>query len=417
MSVIASNKAFRFLLLALIAAALIVPAAVAQDDVTVTYAADEPVVIAVAAGITGEGIAPLGIDIVRGVELANEARPTVTVGDVEFEVILQVEDEGCSAEGGQAVANRLAADPKIAGVVGHMCSSSCFAGAPIYDAADFTTISPSCTNPDLSTQGFTSFNRAAPTDATQGRLAADFIYNYLGVRTIATIHDGSPYGEGLVNFVAENFIALGGAVVAQDAVTVGETDFRALLEEIAAAGPELIYFGGFPAEAARLAQQRADVGMADVLFMGADGIQGTEVVEQAGAAAEGMIASAPVPSGEAYEEFLAEYEAAYNELPPAPFHANAWDGYNILLDAVEAVGTVDGEGNLVISRAAIREYVRTLTDYVGLIGPMANDGNGELVTQGGYTFFIVTDGVFTPVQDYAFMGEEEMEPEATEAGS
>ncbi len=416
MSVIASNKAFRFLLLALIAAALIVPAAVAQDDVTVTYAADEPVVIAVAAGITGEGIAPLGIDIVRGVELANEARPTVTVGDVEFEVILQVEDEGCSAEGGQAVANRLAADPKIAGVVGHMCSSSCFAGAPIYDAADFTTISPSCTNPDLSTQGFTSFNRAAPTDATQGRLSADFIYNYLGVRTIATIHDGSPYGEGLVNFVAENFIALGGAVVAQDAVTVGETDFRALLEEIAAAGPELIYFGGFPAEAARLAQQRADVGMADVLFMGADGIQGTEVVEQAGAAAEGMIASAPVPSGEAYEEFLAEYEAAYNELPPAPFHANAWDGYNILLDAVEAVGTVDGEGNLVISRAAIREYVRTLTDYVGLIGPMANDGNGELVTQGGYTFFIVTDGVFTPVQGYAFGGAE-AEPEATEAGS
>jgi ABC-type branched-subunit amino acid transport system substrate-binding protein len=47
-------------------------------------------------------------------------------------------------------------------VVGHMCSSSCVAGAPIYDAAGYTTISPSCTAPDLTFRGFTSFNRAVP---------------------------------------------------------------------------------------------------------------------------------------------------------------------------------------------------------------------------------------------------------------
>lgn len=365
---------------------------------TVVIAAGESVVLGMAAGLSGDGIAPLGTDIQRGVELALAARPTVTVDGVEFTVVMDAQDDLCSAEGGQAVANRFAADGRVVGVVGPMCSSACLAAAPIFDAAGFTTISPSCTNPRITTSGFTSFNRAVASDAAQGVVAAAYIYNELGARTIATIHDGSAYGEGLVSVVAASFEALGGEVVTSDAISVGDTDFRGLLEDIAQEEPDLIYFGGFPAEAARIAVQRADAGLEEVPLFGADGILGTEYVELAGEAAVGTYATSSVPNeSAALEAFLASYVETYGEEPPAPYHANGFDGANIFLDAIEAVGTVDADGNLVIDRAALANYVRTLDGFDGLVGLLANDGTGELVTSGVFTVSLVGDDGFAAV--------------------
>ena len=103
---------------------------------------------------------------------------------------------------------------------------------------------------------------------------------------------------------------MGGKVVSSDAVQVGDTDFRGLLDDIAQNDPELIYFGGFPAEAARLIQQRADAGLENVPFMGADGINGTEVISLAGESAEGVYATKAIPaSSQALTDFLDRYVA------------------------------------------------------------------------------------------------------------
>ncbi len=339
---------------------------------------DESIVIGLATGLSGEGIAPLGIDIQRGAELALEDRPTVMVDGKEFKVSLDVQDDQCSADGGQSVANRFASDGSIVGVVGPMCSSACRAAAPIFDAADYTSISPSCTAADLTTSGYSSFNRAVVSDAFQGVIAAEYIYNVLGVHSIATIHDGSTYGEGLVTVVSDRFETLGGTVVSSDAVSVGDTDFRGLLDDIAQADPELIYFAGFPAEGARLLEQRADAGLETVPFMSADGVLGTEVIDLAGASADGLYATKAVPaSSEALDAFLQRYVATYGEEPPAPYHANGYDGVNILLDAVEAVGTVDANGDLVVMRDDVQKYVRSLSNFQGLTGVLNADGTGE----------------------------------------
>jgi len=363
----------------LLLAALVLPTA-AQDAATVTVAPGGEVVIGLAAALSGEGLAPFGEDIQRGAELALEDRSTVTVGDQEFPVRLDVQDDLCSAEGGQAVANLFVADTSVVGVVGPMCSSACTAAAPIFDEAGYSSISPSCTAANLSQQGFTSFNRAVVSDGFQGKVAAQFIFENLGVTKIATIHDGSPYGEGLVTEVTKRFEELGGEVVAADAVNVGDTDFRSLLEDMAPAEPELIYFGGFAAEGARLAQQRADAGLGDVIFMGADGIKGGEFPTLAGDAKEGVYASSAIPTvadQERVDALLARYVEKYGVDPTGPFQVNAYDATNMLLDAIEAVGTLDDSGNLVIDRAALSEYIRTITDFEGMSGNLNCDGTGE----------------------------------------
>ena len=395
----------KLLIFSLVIAVVAFGAVVLAQDDAVTVEPDSEVTVGFSAGLSGD-VAALGIDIQRGLELALEDRPTVTVDDTEFDVTFDSQDSQCNAEGGQAVANRFASDDSIIGVVGPMCSSACEAAAPIFDSAGFTTISPSCTSPTLTLRGYTSFNRAVPSDGFQGAVAAEFMIEELDVSSIATIHDGSPYGEGL-----------GGEVVAADAINVGDTDFRALLEEIAATEPELIYFGGFPAEAALLIQQRVDAGLQDTIFMGADGIRGSEVVELSGAEAEGIYASAPIATdSDALENFLERYLDTYGEEPPAPFHANGYDAINIFLDAVEATGTIDDDGNLVVSREAVSEYVRTLEDSQGLVGNLNADGTGETFTVEQTLIGVsqVQDGEFTLIETYGGESDDMMEEEATE---
>ena len=385
---------------------------------TVMVSAGDEIVVGLATILSGEGLVPLGSDIQRGVELALAARPTVTVDGTEFSIVLDVQDDQCSAEGGQAVANRFASDGRVVAVIGPTCSSACRPAGPIFDAAGYTSISSSCTAQDLTAPdtGFESFNRTTANDNLQGEVAAEFIYNELGITQIATIHDGSAYGEGLVGVLTETFTELGGEVVYADAVNVGDTDFRNLLDNVADADPGLIYFGGFPAEAARLAEQRADAGLEDVPLMGADGINTPEFVNLAGDAAEGTYASSPVAaSSEAYDAFVAEYEEVYGTEPTAAFHAYAYDAAIMVLDAIESVGEIDENGDLVIDRAALRDYIRSYAAS-GLSGELACDGTGDCAT-GGIGFFQVTDGAFERIGDTAAdetAEEAEVEAEATE---
>ncbi len=398
----------RKMLVVLALVALVILPTFAQEDIVVIEAGD-PVVLGLAAVISGEGLAPIGEDIVRGAELATLSRPVVTVGDVEFAVEFDVQDDLCSSEGGQAIGNYFAAQPSIVGVVGPTCSSACNAAATIFDQAGFTSISASCTNPLLA-QDFESFARTAPSDAAQGADAAIFIFDYLGYTKIATIHDGSSYGEGLVDVLTEAFTALGGEVVAADAVTVGDTDFRSTLDTIASAEPELIFFGGFPAEAARLAEQRADAGLSEVDFMGADGIKTTEFIDLAGAVAEGVYVSSPAPvSSDAVTVFLALYEETYGFAPTGPYNTNAADAVNMFLDGIEAVGTINADGNLEISRAALREFILNYgaeEPVEGITGLISCNGDGECVAP-LTSFSQVVDGAFVTLEDVNTMDMEE----------
>ena len=354
--------------------------ALAQGE-DVVIAPDGEIIIGVSAAFSGEGLAPFGNNIRNGAVLGHMNRPSAIVGGVEFAIALDPQDSQCNAEGGVAVATRFTSDPNVVGVVGPMCSSACTPAAPIYDAAGFTTISASCTAPALTQSGFASFNRTVPSDANQGQFAAEFIYNELGVTRLATIHDGSAYGEGLVAVVTANFEAMGGEVVAADAITVGDTNFQPLLSEIAEAEPELLYCGCFPAESARLIQQRADVGLEEVPFMGADGVFGPELIELAGEASEGVYASTPRPvSSDAAAALTEQYLEVFTEEPAASFHTNAFDAYTIFVMGIEAVGTLDDDGNLVVNRAALLDYVRSLTDYAGVTGLINCDGTGECIT-------------------------------------
>jgi branched-chain amino acid transport system substrate-binding protein len=382
----------------LLALALGVTAQAQDSGVSVTVSAGGEIKIGYAGALSGD-LASFGEDILRGIELALEERPNVVIDGQEFPVVIDPQDDSCSAEGGQAIASRFVADDQIVGVVGPMCSSACNAAAPIFDEAGYSSISASCTAPGLTTSDYTSFNRTVVADGVQGVVIANFIYSNLGITRIATIHDGSDYGEGLVGVVTETFEALGGEVVNADAVNVGDTDFRSLLEDSVAADPELIYFGGFAPEGSRLVTQlRQDVG-SDLPFMGADGIYLGDFAELAGEQAEGVYSSASIPSAtneEALTAFRERYVERYGVEPASAFSTNSYDAANILLDAIEAVGVL-ADGTLTIDRAALSEYLRSVADYQGLSGVLTCDGTGECSSAEIGVFQYAADGTLAEV--------------------
>ena len=81
-----------------------------------------------------------------------------------FPVDLVAEDGGCDDELSVAAAQAMTSDPSIAGVIGPICTSACYAALPIYQESNCVIVSPSCTGSELSAQGFSVFNRVVVRD-------------------------------------------------------------------------------------------------------------------------------------------------------------------------------------------------------------------------------------------------------------
>ena len=343
------------------------------DDIgCVELAPDDPVHIASMLTISG-ATAFLGEDSVGAIEIAIDDRGGQLLGR---EIQYTSEDALCSAEGGQTAATKVASDPTILGVIGTNCSSAMTAAMDTMSASGLVTLSPSNTAPALTLDdpaaGGTfkpGYFRICHTDFFQGAVAAEFAYNELGARTLATIHDGSPYADQLQEVMAGRFVELGGEVTFQGAVNIGDTDMRAVLTSAAADQPDALYFPIFEPEGPFIVAQSSEIaGLENTTLIGADGLLVESFPENSGPNAVGMYLSGPFVTGAAYDEFLAKWEAKFGGVPPSGFHAFAYDGTNILLDAIEAVAVTDADGTTYVGRQALRDAIKATAGYDGVSG-------------------------------------------------
>jgi len=326
--------------------------------------------------------ASLGTDTKRGVEIAMEDKRNRILG---FPLKLTVQDTGCNAEGGQAAATKLAADPTIVAAIGSTCSSEARPGVPILSKAGMATVSPSATSPDLTDptkrgREFDFFLRTAHNDKVQGAIAAEFGWKQLKVKRAATIHDGSIYAEKLQAIFAETFKKLGGTITSQEAVAPTDTDMRSVLTRIATGKPEFIYYPVFIAAGGHITRQVKEVkGLEKVALMGADGIFSPDFYKAAGETAVGVYHSSPDFSafGAGYKTFLERHQKKYGEKPIAPFHAHAYDAAMMIFAAIEKVAKQGPDGTLYIGRRALRDALFDTKDFKGLTGNLTCDKYGD----------------------------------------
>jgi branched-chain amino acid transport system substrate-binding protein len=221
--------------------------------------------------------------------------------------------------------------------------------------------------------------RTAHNDTIQGAAMAKYAVEK-GYKNAATIHDGSLYADKLQQVFAEEFKKLGGTVVAQEAVDPNETNMGPMLTRIAAAKPDFIYLPIFIAAGGQITSQaKQNSDLANVQLAGADGIFSPDFLKAAGDASEGFLWSSPDFSafGSGYQDFLAKHQAKYGENTLAPFHAHAYDAYNLAANAIEKVAVACPDGSTVIPRTALRDAMIATKDQTGLTGNLTCTATGD----------------------------------------
>jgi branched-chain amino acid transport system substrate-binding protein len=355
----------------------------------VEVASGDPIKIGTLLAISGD-TASLGLDSQAGAELGADYLDGAFDGtfgqiaghDIEF----VHEDDGCSPEGGTTGGRRLASDDQIVAVIGTTCSSSALGVADtILGDEGITLISPSNTSPALTDPATHNefYARTAHNDLIQGATMAQFAGEELGATTAATIHDGSPYADGLQQSFCDAFSSqYGGECVAQEAIQVGDTDFTPTLTDIAADAPDILFYPIFLPEGGLITQQAVEIAdLSDTALAGADGLWTPDLIDSAGDAAEGMYLSAPSLefSGDFYEaEFLPAYTEHTGESEPtAAFHAHSYDAFNIVANAIEEVAEEGSDGTLFIPRQGLRDAIFATSGYEGITGTLSCNETGD----------------------------------------
>lgn len=303
--------------------------------------ADDTIKIGGLLEMTG-GSASFGISSKNAIDLAlKKVNEKGVLGGKKLAlVVADNKSEASEATNGM---QKLISQDKVVAVIGPNLSSAAIAAGTINNASKVASITPMGTNPDVTvdpkTQKAREYSfRTCFIDPFQGTVMANYAVKELNVKKAAILVDNtSDYAKGLSQFFKENFVKLGGAVVAEEAYLQKDTDFKATLTKIKATTPDFIYIPGYYQEVGLIVKQAREMGI-NVIMAGGDGWDSAKLPEIAGKKAlnNTMFSSlySPDDASDLNKAFVAEYKKAYNTNPDV-FAALAYDSALLVVKAIE----------------------------------------------------------------------------------
>ena len=356
--------------------------------VSLCAGAETVVKIGAAGPLTGSS-AQSGKDDERGVQLAiNElnARKMIIGGQpVRFQ-LESVDDQG-DPKVGVNVAQKLV-DDGVAVVIGHYNSGVSIPAARIYNDAHIVMITGASSNPQLTKLGFPYVFRLATNDNVMGGRMADYSAKVLHAKRVAVIDDRTAYGAGVADVFVATAQKVGVQVVAREYSTDKTTDFKGILTHIKAENPQVVFYGGYYAQAATLARQMVELGITAALI-GGDGICSPEfaklsdnVMDEKMFCAQGGTPLDSLPDGKSFrEKFKSTFNADVDTYSPAFFAAT--------IVVAEAMQTANSTSPEVYSKVMHRQ------SFTSMLGPVKFDEQGDWV-DAPVTMYKLTGGNLTP---------------------
>jgi branched-chain amino acid transport system substrate-binding protein len=228
-----------------------------------------------------------------------------------------------------------------------------------------------------------------PTDEKQGPAAALWARS-LDLRTFYVLDDGEAYGKGIASLFSNYAQQIGMFEVGRQTIDKTATDYRAVLEAVKQADPDLVYFGGTVANGAPLLLQEMGI---DAKLMGADALVDQNLIDMAGAAAEGVYATfIGVPpdqlTTETGEKFYASYKSRYGE-DPGVFSQYGYDAARAVIAALEKAPRID--------RAGLLAGLQAVPSLDGTTGTYIFDRSGD-TSLSWVSAMVVENGTFKFVE-------------------
>ena len=333
--------------------------------------------------------------MVNAIKLAIEQRDGEVAGlQVDYESL-----DDATAQAGQwdpakcaENAQKAAQDEAVVGWIGPFNSGCAATQIPTLNEAGLAMVSPANTyigltkpggEPDEPDKyyptGERNYARVIVADDKQGQAGAALLVEE-DVQSVYILDDKETYGKGLADQFQKAAEEQDIEVLGREGIDGSASNYRSLMNKVAQAEPDAVYFGGIiENNAAQLIKDKVGAGMPndEVLFVGPDGIFVDELLGQAGDSADGIyVTFGGLPESELSaegQEFVETYESKYDD-EIQPYTAYAYEAANVMLDAIERASE---EAGGVPERQAVIEEVFATEDYEGVLGTWSFDEEGD----------------------------------------
>jgi branched-chain amino acid transport system substrate-binding protein len=307
-------------------------------------------------------------------------------------ITLVQEDTQLDPAKASTVAQAVASNSKILGVIGPAGSDEVQAVAPILTKAGLAFASGSATRVSLTDGTYKGyFFRDVPNDGVQGPTVATYMTSKLGVKSgdgVMVVDDQESYSTGLADIVGQSLSGKG-VKVDRESISQKATDFSSLIAKVTGSTKAVFLPFQLASQAQLFAQQLKAQGKSAVVF-GSDG-----TFDSSKFTVDGSYISFFAPDVTTIKKDAAVVSAFQKQFPGAtsPFGA---PNYVLAQMYASAITRSCGDGKT--TRAEIRKNFAKVSLGTTILGtPIKFTANGDLAGAAFHIFKIV-NGKYTTVQ-------------------
>jgi ABC-type branched-subunit amino acid transport system substrate-binding protein len=303
----------------------------------------------------------LGKQMLQGARLAIEqanAAGGYLARKVPYRLVVRNDNGLWGASGNEII--HLAYRDKVWAILGTIDGANSHIAIRVALKVEIPMMNTGDTDPTFTETAIPWVFRVITDDRQMCYLLADYVFRQLKLTRVAALRANNRYGRIGIDEFRDAATRMGHPFLAELNYPVGATDFTSQLQRIKSLNPEAVITYGDAAESARILEQMRAMGM-DQWYIGSDRMVSPEFIKQAGDTPGKVAAGYPFnPAGEnpKYKEFKRQYEKRFGQAPDT-YAAHAYDGMNMLIDAIEKAG---------LNRARIRDELAKVKHYDGVTG-------------------------------------------------
>ncbi len=190
-----------------------------------------------------------------------------------------------------SIAQKIASDKSIAGVIGHFASGVCMTATPVYQENGIIEISPSSSHPDYSGIGEYIFRNNTVINV-EAAASLDMAVNDLGKKNIGIISIKTDWGTNAAQILQDlvaDMADTGAKVVAHEEVMEGSDDYSSAIAKLDAAGADVLICVSMYSTLAPVAKQYKQVNP-DIAIVGFSNAYSQQLLDLGGRRLKGYIA-------------------------------------------------------------------------------------------------------------------------------
>ncbi len=335
--------------------------------------------------LEGSAMVPQGIQMLQGATLAiDEANKKGGYNGLPFK-IMPHNDVGLWG----AAANEVVKmdDEKVWAFLGSIDGINTHVALRVTFKLEIPMVNTGDPDPTLTETRIPWVIRCISDDRQSSYALVNYIYRKKGHSRVAVLRVDSRYGRvGILEF-KDAVLRIGYPLVLEVRYAEGDTDFTTQIQRMIDSSPDAIVLWGNAKETALIIKQIRKMGMKQPIF-GSDRLMSPELLKIAGKDAEGLVTTCqynPTLNDSALQAFNKNYYDKYG-MEPDVFAAHAYDGMNIIIDAIHKVG---------LNRVLIRDVLtdlKTFQGYKGVTGKIIFDASWNDI--GSIWMAEVRDGKF-----------------------